>query len=329
MVMREAFGVKMETEKAADNELWHYTVSKVRLTNMEGDLLGHIFLDLRPRPGKYAHAAHFCVRCGRSPGPGKPYQTPIVALVCSFERSGASGEQLLSPGEYETLWHEMGHAMHSLLSRTKYQHLAGTRVATDFVEIPSHVFEHYAWDPRVLRRVARHHVTGNQLPTRMLNAACATRNKFSAIDLQGQSRFAAMDLRFHGRNPPIGKTAEVFHVLSDQMTAFPHDVDVATHSTFVHLVGYGAGYYSYIFARIISAQIWSELFADDPFSISAGHAFSEKLLSHGSAKPAQQLVQEILQTKASCAPLLTNLGIMEAQMDIPELTLPLSQHVDT
>lgn len=316
--MQEAFGVHLTTEAAAENELWHDSVTKVRLTNAHGAVLGHIFLDLRARPGKYGHAAHFCIRCGRSPGPGKPYQTPVVALVCTFERPGANGEPLLSPSEYETLWHEFGHAMHSLLSRTKYQHLSGTRVSTDFVEIPSHVFEHFAWDSRVLQRIARHHVSGDRIPTRMLRAATSTRNAFAAINLQNQARYAALDLTLHGRDPPIGHTTRAYHDLSERMMAAKEEADVATHASFIHLVGYGAGYYSYVLAKIVAAQIWDELFEDDPFSIEAGRAFTDKLLIHGAAIPPEDLIRGVLKRDASCAPFLKTLGFHEeAGLRIP------------
>lgn len=322
MVMKETFGVIMENDTVAYRELWHPSVTKMRLSNENGELLGHIYLDLVPRPGKSVHAAHYCIRCGRSPCTTEPYQTPTVALVCNFSRSSPSGEQLLSFGEYETLWHEMGHAMHSILSRTTYQHLSGTRVSTDSVEIPSHLFEYFSSDPRVLGRIAKHHQTNEPMPTRMISAFCSARTSFAAIDLQTQALYAVMDLVFHGERPPIGDTTRTFHKLHDAMTVFAHDPYTAAHASFQHIVGYGAGYYSYIFARIISAHVWTALFESDPFSREAGHIIRTKLLSKGASKTPFDLIHDVLQTAPSCAPFLRMNGISDFHCD---LNLPLTK----
>lgn len=323
-IISSAFGVTMRMVEPEPGEAWHAEVQKVQLTNERGEVLGHIFLDLYPRAGKYAHAAHFCIRCGRSLGINEPYQTPIVALVCNFRRSAQGESPLLTFAEYETVLHELGHSMHSILSRTKYQHLSGTRVATDLVEVPSHVFENFAWDPRVLSRVARHHRTGEQMPTRMLRALCASRNGFMATDIQAQVLFSAMDLSYHGPDPPIGSTSAVLEKLQTQLTAFQADSGVPVQALFQHFVGYGAGYYSYLFARVISAQIWSSLFHEDPYSRQAGLRLQNEMLRHGAARAPSELVHNVLQSPPSCVPFLKSLGIDASSTGQKNLALPLT-----
>lgn len=245
--LRQVFGISMSkvpNSECAD-ELWHSSVVKMQLQHEEDGLLGSIFLDLYPRQGKYGHAAHFCIKCGRDPGDGNAYQTPVVALVCNFASAAAVDDKiLLSFSDYETLWHEFGHALHSLLSRTRFQHLSGTRVATDFVEVPSHLFEYFAWDERVLAETTRHFRTGEPLPTRHTRALASSRSYFIGSDLQSQILFSMLDLEYHGANPPIGSTTDVAASLQSRLTSVPAEESTSPQAAFQHFVGYGAGYYS-------------------------------------------------------------------------------------
>jgi mitochondrial intermediate peptidase len=262
-VMRKVFGVSMVSVPRAEckSELWHADVAKMELRHETDGVLGHVFLDLYPRPGKYGHAAHFCLQCGRDAGDGSEYHTPVVALVCNFAPSSKGAPALLSFAEYETLWHEWGHAMHSLLSRTRYQHLSGTRVSPDLVEVPSHVFEHFAWDPRVLSHVSSHYRTGDPMPTRLIHAICASRYQFVASDLQFQTMYSSMDLVFHGPHPPVGRTSEVASQLQNRLTNVRYVEGTAPHAAFQHFVGYGAGYYSCSF--LLFATAYREAFPSD------------------------------------------------------------------
>lgn len=321
-VMNQTFGISMQSvcRDECEDELWHSDVEKIELKRGK-DVVGHVFLDLYPREGKYCHAAHFAVRCGRYKGDGSPYQTPVVALVCNFTRISAFSPALLSFGEYETLWHEWGHAMHSLLSRTSYQHLSGTRVATDLVEIPSHIFEHFAWDPRVLSQTAAHYRTGDAMPTRLVHAMCASRHRYSATELQRQALYSCLDLEFHGSSPPIGCTSSAAAVVHGRMNmAVPFVEGTASHASFQHFAGYGAGYYSYVYARILSSQIWEKLFVDDPFCRASGDHLTTAMLECGAAKSPQSVLSDVLDGDApSCESYIRAIGL-----ECKELLLPLS-----
>lgn len=323
-VVKHVFGIRLMRVNAESTELWHPDVEKLQILDENGEILGHIFLDLYPREGKYPHAAHFAIRCGRQPAEQCDYQTPIVALVCNFGIHSQSGQRLLTMSEYETLFHEFGHSLHSILSRTKYQHLSGTRVSTDLVEVPSHIFEHFAWDPRLVSRYARHYKTGDAMPTRTVKSLCASRRGFAATDLQMQVLFSAMDLRFHGEHPPIGATTACFEQLQKTLTVMEPDVGVAVPSTFHHFIGYAAGYYSYVFARILSAQIWADLFEEDPFSRQSGDKLRHRLLTFGASREASSLVENIVSKDVTCKAFLKSLNI-EATSDPAKLRLPLSR----
>lgn len=325
-IVKNVFGISIMKMKADPSELWHTDVEKFQVVDEAQETLGHIFLDLYPREGKYNHAAHFSIRCGRQPSESSEYQKPVVALVCNFGVESDSGERLLTMSEYDTLFHEFGHSIHSILSRTKYQHLAGTRVSTDLVEVPSHIFEHFAWDPRVLAQYARHYRTGDAMPTRVVKAVSASRKRFIGTDIQQQVLFAAMDLEFHGENAPIGATTASFDRLKDQLTVFQGDGGVAVPASFHHFIGYGAGYYSYMFARILSAQVWSDLFSEDPFSREGGDRLRHGLLAHGAAKDSTCLIRDVISGDVTCEAFLGQIGVQTK--DKSTLRLPLAERRD-
>jgi mitochondrial intermediate peptidase len=176
---------------------------KCEVTGAGGEKIGTVYLDLFRRSHKFPGAAHFTLRCGCSNGlesnsdiqgsneAGK-YQLPIVALSFNFNPP-TKQEPLLTLYDIETLHHEWGHALHSLLSRTTFQHLSGTRGGVDFVEVPSHLFEHFSRTPSVICQWARHYMTGQQLPRELVEEALRAKGAFEGIDTQTQIIYSAAD----------------------------------------------------------------------------------------------------------------------------------------
>jgi intermediate peptidase len=259
-----------------------------------GDSMGTMYLDLHPRPGKYTHAAHFTVRCGcletppDSPDP-PVYQAPIIALVCNLS-SASSG---LSHSEVETLFHEFGHALHSLLSRTKFQHLSGTRAAMDFVETPSHLMEHFCWDAQFLKVLAVHPMTGEPLPDHMIHKLQASRHEFASLERQNQILYALFDQMLFGASTESLSTRDLFAKLHKDLSV-PYADGTHWHSRFGHLVTYGAGYYGYLYSQVFAGDIWNECFQNDSFSGQAGHDYWHKLLTHGGAKDPTAMLTDLL-----------------------------------
>ena len=251
----------------ADAGLWADGLVRLELGH-GGEPLGDIYLDLAPRPGKFPHSAHFTIQCGRQAA-GGAYRQAVVAVVCSFENvtpNARMEDLLLLPSHLETLFHEVGHALHSLLSRTDFQHLSGTRGPMDFVEVPAKVFEAFATDPRVVGLFARHHVTGEPMPAGMLRALQRSRRLLPALDAQLQAAYALMDQRYFSQAPPRLGEAAAFNAL----TSIPHPDGALWELRFSHLMGYGAIYYSYLYAQSFAAEIWQGLLRNDPLSPVAG-----------------------------------------------------------
>jgi intermediate peptidase len=304
-----------------------------------GVALGHVYLDLFSRPDKIPAAAHFTVRCGcvngsswqrqRQPGHKTdqfcgagtdadadadvgPGQLPIVALVFNFsDHSSGSGsgsggdgdgDVSLSLHELETFFHEWGHALHSLLSRTTFQHLSGTRGPLDAVEVPSHLMEEFVRDARVLGSLGTH------MPSGLAEEALAQHTSLAAVEMQTQLLFSAADQVAFG--PGAGALmmrdphhSDVFgrlegHVARAQtsLTNLPLDdtgapmVHLASHG---HLTNYGGSYYSYPFAKMYAAQIYERHFSHDPHSRRGGEAVWQGLLQHGNSRDAKTMLEHV------------------------------------
>ena len=139
LMVGRLFDMTLQRVDCSDAELWDPSVQKVALLHPVDGVVGHIYLDLHPREGKHSHIfAQFSIQCASQ----RTGRLPTVALVCNFERSGHGADPLLAHSEVETLFHEFGHALHALLSRTYFQHSSGTRTLLDFVETPSTLLEH-------------------------------------------------------------------------------------------------------------------------------------------------------------------------------------------
>ena len=243
-LVSRVFGVTVEEEPLHDAEKWCDDAKKLTLRTRDGDLLGTVYLDLSRRPRKFPHAAHFVVRCSRDAREGPASRKrPVVALVCNFGGgAGCSAGALLSHGEVETFLHEFGHAMHSALSETKYQHASGTRCAADLVEVPSHLFEYFAWDPDALRILSRERTTGEPMPSAMIDALRRGKEMFGATDLRQQIAFALADLDAHSIAASDVEPRHVSAAFADaaRSAGFRPEPGASWELRFGHLVGYAS-----------------------------------------------------------------------------------------
>jgi len=294
-LLSRVLGLHIEFQDLLPGEGWTSDLKKLIVKNEDGEMRGTIYLDLVPRPGKFNHAAHFVIRCSRMLS-ATERQHPSVALVCNFPPSSGSNRTLLSHGEVETLLHEFGHAMHSVLSDTEFQHLSGTRAPMDIVEVPSHVFEHFAWDPSALKLLGRHHSTGDHIPDDLISALRKSKEIFSALELQQQLVFALTDLELHNQQRDLSAKAiaDLAASIQNEHCMFETVPNTNWELRFGHFVGYGATYYSYLFADILAESIWKRHFAGDSLAFGAGKVLRDKLLRHGGSKDPEKLVRGVL-----------------------------------
>jgi len=306
------FGIRMDEMELSDGERWDITQGADNRTHLvssnkeeqirkfvvseeeTGRELGTMYLDLHPRPGKYTHAAHFTVRCGcLENGPDSDYQKPIVALVCNMNTGQAS---FSSHQEVETFLHEFGHALHSLLSRTNFQHLSGTRAAMDFVETPSHWMEHYAWCKNFVPLLAQTS-EGDPLPDSMVRKLSQSRNQFRFLEMQNQIVLSNFDQTIFG--PQLHSTdkripTKDIWAAMHQQCGVPFAKDTHWFTNVGHLVTYGAGYYGYLYSQVFADTIWHELFHGQSLNRRSGERIWKKMLIHGGARDANIMLEDLL-----------------------------------
>uniref|UniRef100_A0A8C7XAC8 Mitochondrial intermediate peptidase a n=1 Tax=Oryzias sinensis TaxID=183150 RepID=A0A8C7XAC8_9TELE len=236
----QLYGVSLMSEHPSAGEVWSEDVRKLAVVHETEGLLGHIYCDFFQRSDKPHQDCHFTIRGGRWCQDAGRYQLPVVVLMLSLPHPTKSAPTLLTPGMMENLFHEMGHAMHSMLGRTRYQHVTGTRCATDFAEVPSILMEYFATDYRVLSQFARHYQTG-------------------------QIFYAVLDQIYHSK-PQNRSTTEILKDMQQKFYGLPYTPNTAWQLRFSHLIGYGAKYYSYLMSRAVASMVWKQCFIQDPLN---------------------------------------------------------------
>jgi thimet oligopeptidase len=282
-ITERLYGVRFEDVPAGETvPVWHDDVMVLDVKDAaSGELIGGIYLDLYPRPDKYKHAAAWPVR-GVSRRAGRK---PISALVTNFNREG------LTHSEIETLFHEFGHVLHGVLSRTEYNQHSGTSVERDFVEAPSQMYEEWASRMESLALMRNHcpacPVIDESLARRLNDA-----KKFGAgIDYGRQHLYAAFDMALSGESPR--GALEVWREM-ERATPMGHVEGTSFPGTFEHIAsGYAAGYYGYMWAKVIALDLVSA-FGADLMNEESGRRFREMILSRGSEEPARELVEGFL-----------------------------------
>lgn len=300
-IFQRLYGIRMQVEDCKNGELWHNDVIKLSIIDEEeNELLGHIYCDLFERPMKVHQDCHHTIRGGCQLADGS-YQKPIVVLVLSLASSNDNNPALLAPSMVDNLFHEMGHAMHSMMAQTKYQHITGTRCSTDLAEVPSILMEFFASDSRVVKQFARHYKTGKQMPDELIKCWIKSKKMFIASETQLQLFYAALDQSYHSENVFANNesTTDILARIQNQFYSIAYVPETAWQLRFSHLVGYGAKYYSYLVSRSIATAIWKKLFARDPLNRSAGLQYKNEVLRHGGGKPAEEIASSVLERDIS------------------------------
>jgi thimet oligopeptidase len=274
--------------------------------------IGLLYLDLFLREGKTARGGEFEIVNGRRLADGK-YQAPVAAVVLDLPPPNADKPSLLSHADAQVLFHELGHALHSVLTRANYSRFAGTHVPVDFVEAPSQMLENWIWDKRVLDTFAEdYRDRSKKIPADIIKKMNDARLDTAGIFYRRQFAFAAADLALHGQHPPD----EPYDcaALSNQIferTFLPIDPETSFISSFRGLSGYDAGYYGYAWADAIASDMATvfEKAKDGYLDKQAGTKLRHEIYEPGDSRDVNVSIEKFLGRKQSVQPFLKKIGI--------------------
>ncbi len=310
-IYQDIFGLKftkiLAPQKWVD-DLQLYVVADAA----SGEPLGMFYLDMFPRDGKFNHFAQFGIVPGKLLSDGKN-QRPTVALVCNFPPPTKDKPSLLSHSDVETLFHEFGHALHSILTRAKYVRFAGTNVPADFVEAPSQMLQNWVWEKKVLDTFAGdYRDPSKKIPAEMIAKMKEAKLATVGVYYRRQFTFADVDLTLHDVHPegqPYDAVAMSNPVFAKDF--FPLGDDTAFVAFFGHLAGYDAGYYGYAWADAIAADM-ATVFEKSPngyLDKSAGMKLRNEIYAPGGSREVDISIRNFLGRERSIQPYLKTLGI--------------------
>jgi oligopeptidase A len=286
-VINDLYGLQVQADSAP---VWHPDVRFFRVSDAQGRLVGQFYLDLYAREGKRGGAWMDDCRNRRDRADG--VQTPLVYLVCNFGRGADGKPATFTHNEVTTLFHEMGHGLHQLLTQVGELGVAGINgVEWDAVELPSQFMENFCWEWPRLQAMTAHVDSGQPLPRALFDKMLAAKNYQSGMFTVRQLEFALFDMQLHHRFDAAGDSMlQLLERVRDEVAVnrppawnrFPHQ--------FSHIFagGYGAGYYSYKWAEVLSADAYAA-FEEAPDQLAAtGARFLQEILARGGSRPALQ-----------------------------------------
>jgi oligopeptidase A len=313
-VLHKVFGITVTERSGVD--VWHADVKFYDITDASGELRGSFYLDLYARAKKRGGA--WMDDCqGRRVKADGSLQRPVAYLTCNFNKPVGGKPALFTHDEVVTLFHEFGHGLHHMLTKVDASAVAGiSGVPWDAVELPSQFMENWCWAPEALQLISGHYETGEPLPADLLEKMLAAKNFQSALFLVRQLEFALFDFRVHADYQPAlgGQVQQVLdQVRSEVSVIVPPRFNRFQHS-FSHIFsgGYGAGYYSYLWAEVLSADAFGRFEEEGVFNSQTGKDFLQCILERGGSAEPMELFKAFRGREPSNAALLRHMGIAGA-----------------
>lgn len=293
-------------EEAPEVPVYHPDVRVYRVLDADREM-GLLYLDMHPRPSKRSGAwmTEFRGQYGAV--------RPQIQVVCNFSKPTADTPSLLRFSEVETFMHEMGHAMHGMLSDVHYESLSGTNVKRDFVEMPSQVMENWCYEPEFLATFARHYRTGEPLPVEYIDSIRAAQNHLAGWLCLRQLNLGLTDIAFHTWHFGVAMAQSAESVEAEAMdNLLPHVAGCCTATNFGHIFGggYASGYYGYKWAEVLDADIFSRFKADGIFSRDTAAAFRREILSRGGTEHPALLFRNFMGRDPDGQALLRRMGLL-------------------
>ena len=284
---------------------YHPDVDVFEVTDADGSHIGIFYTDFHPRPGKRfgAWMSSFRKQQGET--------RPVIYNVCNFTKPVGDTPSLLTLDEVETLFHELGHGLHGLLSNCEYYSLSGTSVPRDFVELPSQINEHWSMEPEVLKMYAKHYQTGEAIPDSLI-AKILNQSTFNQGFMTTELLAAALlDMNMH--NVTDAENFDVINFEADAMNQLGLISQIPPRyraTYFNHIIGgYAAGYYSYLWANVLDNDAFEAFKENGIFDQETARKFRQNVLERGGSDDAMTLYRNFRGAEPNIEPMLKNRGM--------------------
>ncbi|MGY8524231.1 M3 family metallopeptidase [Paracidovorax citrulli] len=293
-VAQKLFSVRIEADEA---QTWHSAVRFYRVTSLKGELLAQFYIDLYAREGKRGGAWMDDARGRRVRADGS-VQTPVAYLTCNFSAPVGDRPALFTHDEVITLFHEFGHGLHHMLTQVGELGVSGINgVEWDAVELPSQFMENFCWEYEVLTGMTAHVDSGEPLPQPLFERMLAAKNFQNGMMTLRQIVFSAFDMHLHTDFDPAGETSvlELSRQINDRIHVVAQSELSRWPNTFSHIFagGYAAGYYSYKWAEVLSADVYAAFeeaaqLSGSVLDSDTGARYHREILSVGGSRPAME-----------------------------------------
>lgn len=290
---------------------WYESVEAYEIYDLASKkIVGHFYMDLYPRDGKYGHAAAFTLHSAFAKKDSS-YEMPVSAIVANFTPARGDLPPLFSHADVETLFHEFGHIMHQTLTTVKIPSYSGTRVKRDYVEAPSQMLENWVWNSETLRLMSGHYKTGEPLPEELIEKMIAAKKVGNGIFYLQQIFYATLDLNYHLlKSGEKIDTTEVYKNLQEKITNIDFQKGTMPQASFGHLMGgYDAGYYGYLWSEVFAADMFTRFEKEGLLNPTVGMAYRKWILEKGGEENPDILIEGFLQRPSNSDAFLESIGI--------------------
>jgi oligopeptidase A len=309
-VVGRLYGVSFQEVEGIDS--WHPDVKFYEIRDHDGSLRGQFYFDLYARQNKRGGA--WMDTCQSRMKTERVEQIPVAYMVCNFTPPVGEKPALLTHDEVETLFHEFGHGLHHMLTRVDYSAVSGINgVAWDAVELPSQFMENFCWERAALDLFAAHYETGARIPDELYQRMLAAKNFQSGMMMVRQLEFSLFDFRIYREFDPArgGRIYEILREVRDEVAVIKPPAWTRFAQSFSHIFagGYAAGYYSYKWAEVLSADAFALFEEKGVFDQATGQSFLHNILEKGGSRDAMELFVAFRGREPQIDALLRHTGI--------------------